>query len=432
MELLYLILILLLILVSAFFNAAETSMVSLQRVRLENLINKKVKGAGLVAKLTSQPERLLSTVLTGNELAQTALTSLATVLAISLWGPEVGVLVATVGITVVLLIFCDTTPKTLAVQHSDKMALTLAPLVQLASWILKPFVVVVGWIAAGVTRLIGGTPVPRSIISEEEIRTMISLGSREGTVETEAAEMLHNVFDFGDRVVREVMVPRLDVIWVEKGTTVKDFLKVYTDYPLTRFPVYEENMDNVVGVLSIKDLLMAQAKNAITPESPINELLRPAYFAPESKPINELFVEMRDNNYRMAVVVDEFGGTAGIVSMNQLVEEIVGPVGTEMEMEKDYEIINENTFQIDGSMRIDEANEKMGLGLPEGDYETIAGFLLHLIRHIPKQNEQIRYKGLKFIIARMRGVKIEEVLVIREKAREIKESTMEKDAAAKS
>lgn len=256
---------------------------------------------------------------------------------------------------------------------------------------------------------------PRSLVSEEEIRTMISAGHKEGTIEEGAAEMLHNVFDFGDRPVREVMVPRTEVVWVEKGTTLGGFLSIYAESPLSRFPVYEDRRDNVIGILSIKDVLMAQAKNTIDNAIVINDLIRPAYFTPETKPIAELFAEMRDNNYHMAVAVDEFGGTAGIVSLSQLIEEIVGPVGDELAMvEKEYEVINEYTFQVDGSMRIEEVNEEMGLQLPEGDYETVAGFVLNLLGYIPKQGEQIRYKGLKMLVTKMQGLKIEEILLTKE------------------
>jgi putative hemolysin len=175
-------------------------------------------------------------------------------------------------------------------------------------------------------------------------------------------------------------------------------------------------MDNVVGILSVKDVLMAQAKGTLNNESTIDDLVRPAYFAPETKRINELFTEMRDKNFRMCVVVDEFGGTAGIVSLSRLVEEIVGEVGDELaEVEKDFEVINEYTFQIDGGMRIEEVNEEMELELPEGDYETVAGFVLYLLGHIPKPNEQLRYKGLKLVITEMHGLKIEKILLTKER-----------------
>ncbi|MBA7696366.1 hypothetical protein ES703_105013 [subsurface metagenome] len=237
------------------------------------------------------------------------------------------------------------------------------------------------------------------------------------TVEAAEARMLHKVFDFGGRPVREVMTPRPEVVSIEQGSKMSDFLKLYAESPLSRFPVFRENMDNVVGILSVKDVLMALAKSTVNEESTVDDLVRPAYFAPETKHIDELFVEMRDENYRMCVVVDEYGGTAGIVSLSRLVEEIVGEVGDELAtVEKDYEVINEYTFQIDGSMRIEEANEEMELDLPEGDdYETVAGFILSLLGHIPKTNEQLRYKGLKLVVTEMRGLKIEKILLTKER-----------------
>lgn len=256
---------------------------------------------------------------------------------------------------------------------------------------------------------------PRSLASEEEIRTMISVGHKEGTVEKDEAEMLHNVFEFGNRPVKETLVPRTEVVWVEKGTKLADFLDIYAKSPLSRFPVYEDNMDNVVGILSVKDVLMAQAKRTIDNDSAIDDLLRPVYFTPETKRISELFSEMRDKNYRMSVVVDEFGGTAGIVSLSRLVEEIIGPVGDELAAaEKEYEAIDEYTFQIDGSMRIEEANEEMGLELPEGEYETVAGFILDLLGYIPKSGQRLKYKDLKLVITEMKGLKIEKILLTKE------------------
>jgi putative hemolysin len=286
----------------------------------------------------------------------------------------------------------------------------------MVSWLLNPFVIVLSGIAYSLTKMVGGTPVPRSLISDEEIRTMISVGHKEGTVEEAEAKLLHKVFDFGDRPVYEVMIPRPEVVAIEQGSKIADFFTLYTQSPLSRFPVFQENMDNVVGILSVKDVLMSIAKESINNESSIDELIRPAYFTPETKHINELFSEMQDKNYRMAVVVDEYGGTAGIVSLTRLVEEIVGPVGDELAAaEKDFEAINEYTFQVDGGMRIDEANTEMELHLPEGDYETVAGFVLHLLGHIPRPGEQLRHKGMKLVITKMRGLKIEEILLTKEK-----------------
>ena len=414
-ETLYLALFIVCLLLSAFFSSSETAFTSLQRIRVEHLVNTKVTGAERVAKMMRRPERLLSTILTGNNLANTAAAALGTILAVSVWG-EWGILIATIGIAVILLVFCETTPKVIAAHNAERLSIKLARPIEVASYIFTPAVLALSSIASRFSKLAGGEPVARSLVSAEEIRTMISVGHKEGTVEKDEAEMLHKVFDFGDRPVHEVMVPRPEVVSIEQGSTVADFLALYAESPLSRFPVYQENMDNVVGILSIKDVLMALAKGTIDNQSVIDDLIRPSYFTPEAKRINELFTEMRDNNYRMAVVVDEYGGTAGIVSLSRLVEEIVGQVGDELAgVEKEYEAINEYTFQIDGSMRIEEANEEMGLELPEGDYETVAGFILDLLGHIPKRGEQLRYKGLKIVITKMRGLKIEEVLLTKEK-----------------
>ncbi len=411
---LYLVLLVICLLFSVFFSGSETAFVSLQRVRVQHLVENKVRGAKRVSRIIARPEKLLSTVLFGNTLVNTAAAAISTAMAIHFWG-EHGVLYATFGLTAFLLIFTETTPKMIAAQHAEKLSLIFVRPLEFFSWLFMPFVVVLSWIAIGFTRMFGSTPVTRSIARPEEIRTMITLGEKEGTVEEAEADMLHKVFDFGDRPVREVMVPRPEVVAIEEGAKIADFLALYAESPLSRFPVYRENMDNVVGILSVKDVLMAEAKDTITNDSTIDEMVRPAYFAPESKRINDLFTEMRDKNFRMCVVVDEYGGTAGIVSLSRLVEEIVGPVGDELaEVEKDFEVINEYTFQVDGSMRIEEVNEQMKLNLPEGDYETVAGFILHLLGHIPRQNEQLRYRGLKLVITEMRGRKIEKVLLTKE------------------
>jgi putative hemolysin len=413
---LYITVLVICLVLSAFFSGSETAFISLQRFRLEHLISTKVRGARRVSRMLEKPERFLSNVLLGNTLVNAAAAAIATAIAVHFWG-EQGIIIATIALTVVLLIFCEATPKTLAAQHAEGLSLILARPLQFISWVFTPFVIALGWLAAGFTKIVGGTPVPRSIISDEEIRTMISVGREEGTVEETEAKMLHKVFDFGDRPVHEVMVPRLEVASLQQGSTISDFLKLYTESPMSRFPVYKESMDNVVGILSTKEVLMARAKGTISNDSTIDDLIRPAYFTPETKLINELFFDMRDNNYRMAVVVDEYGGTAGIVSLSRLVEEIVGEVGDELAgVEKDYEIINDYTFQIDGSMHIDEANEEMELELPKGeDYETVAGFILSLLGHIPRRNEQLRYKGLKIVITEMKGQKIEKILLTRER-----------------
>jgi len=414
---LYLALLLICICLFAFFNSAETAFISLEKYRLQTMVNDKVKGARRVAKLLEKPERLLSTILTGQNLMSTAAAAIGTVLAVYFWGEGQGVLWATVILTIILLVFGEATPKTIAVHHRERLSLLFGRPIEILSWLFSPLVAVLGWVANLFTRMLGSKPLPGALVRPEDIQNMIAVGHREGTVEKAEAKLLSNVFDFGDRPVREVIVPRPEVVSVPKGATLAEFLAIYAENPMSRFPVYEESMDNVVGILSIKDILMAFAKDGISPKTPIDELIRPAYFAPETKRISDLFHEMRDKNFRMSVIIDEYGGTAGVVSLSRLMEEIVGPVGDEYSVaEKEFEPINENTFQVDGGMRIDEINTELKLGLPEGGYETIAGFVLKLLGRFPKQGQQLKYGNLKMVITKMKGMKIEEVLITKEKA----------------
>jgi putative hemolysin len=415
-DIVYIILFVVCILLSAYFAGTEIAFMSLQRFRLEAMIQKNRKGARLVAWLKDHPEKFLSTVLLGNNLVNIAAASLGTAIAIELFGAQSGVLISTIVVTIIVLIFGDAIPKTTASHHSERISFLAAPSIRVISWILAPFVIVLSWITSNFSRLVGAKPVSMSLVSEEEIRAMINVGSQTGTVEKAEAEMLHKVFEFGDRPAREIMVPRTEVIWIEKGTTIGDFFKIYLEHPFTRYPVYEDKRDNVIGVVSSKDLLMSLARGACDTEETIDAIVRPAYYAPEGKRISELLAEMRDNNIHMCIIIDEYGGTAGIVTLTQLVEEIIGDVKDELyQIEKDFEIINETTFQVAGGMQIDEANEEMELNLPEGDYETVAGFVLKRLGHIPKTGEQLKYKDLRLTVTRMEGLKIEEVLVTKEK-----------------
>lgn len=412
---LYLVLLLLCVILSAFFSSAETAFTSLQKIRLQHLLSTNVRGAKRLAELLEHPKRLLSTILLGNNFVNIAATVLGTTLAIFYWGEKTGVVVATVGLTVLILIFGEITPKTIAAQHSERISISFTRPMKIICWFFSPFAIALTWIANLFSRMFGSTGLPHTITSADEIRTMITVGNEEGSVEKEEAQLLHNVFDFGDRPVREVMVPRPDVVCIEQGSKINDFLALYAESPMSRMPVFKENMDNVIGIITDKEVLVGLAKGSVTKDSLVDELTRKAYFAPETRHISKLFHEMRNHNNRMAIIVDEYGGTAGIVSVTRMVEEIVGEFRDELESEdKDFEVINEYTFQVDGSMRIDEVNEETELELPEGDYETVAGFILSRLGHIPNQGEQLRYKSLKMVITKMRGVKIEEILIVKE------------------
>jgi len=418
-DVIYLVLFFVCLLFSAFFSSSETAFISLQRLRLRHLArtdHADSDAAKQVATMTEKPERLLTTVLLGNNLVNTAAAALATILVASALTEGQTVLVTTVGVTVMLLLFGEITPKLVGTRYGERLTFIYVTPMRVLIWVLSPVAAVFLWIGDKLARLVGASPVPNLLTSEAEIRTAVSVGVEEGTLEESEADMVEAVFRFGDRRVSEVMTPRPSVTWVEKGTTIREFLSIYAQTSHSRFPVYEDTRDKVVGVLWIKDLLMAQAKGSCREDSPIDELLRPVHFAPENKLVAELFAELQKSGDHLAMVADEFGGVAGMVTVGQLLEEIVGEMEDELtKTRKSFETVGENSFQIDGGVRIEDANEKLELGIPEGPYETVAGFVLHLLGHIPKEGEQLRYEKLKMAVTAMKGLKIEKILVPKEK-----------------
>jgi len=418
LHVMYLVLFVICVMASAFFSSSETAFISLQKIRVKHMENSGGEKGGRIARLLEKPEKFITTVLLGNNFVNTAAASLGTAVVLHLWqsNPELAVLMATVIVTMVLLVVGEVVPKIVASQHSERVARSFVTPVSLLAWILTPFTAILGRIGTAVSKLIGGKPTQRTLVTEEEIRTMINVGKEEGVVAEAEARMLDKVFQFGDDPVREAMLPRTSVVWIEKGTTMADFLKIYADTPHTRFPVYEDSPDNTVGGIFIKDVLLAQAKGEITDESTIDSITRPVIFAPESKRIGALFREMQSSNNQMAVVVDEYGGIAGVVTLRELLSRLVGRFGDEFDREpQEFQAIDEYTYEIDGNMRVEEVNEELGLSLPGGDYETIAGLVLNRLGHVPREGEQFRYHDLKFTVKEMRNLKIEKLRITRER-----------------
>ena len=412
----YLIIFLICLIISAFFSSSETAFISLQRVRIRHLVNSGVAGAEDVAKLTEHPEKLLTTVLLGNNFVNTAAAALGTMIVVSMIeDTTLAVLVSTIAVTMLLLIFSEIVPKTVATRIGERMALVYIRPIRAIAWVLSPVTFFLASIGTGIAKFLGGHSMSRQLISEEEIRAMISIGREDGSVEDGEAAIMERVFRFGDRQVAEVMTPRPDIVRVEKDTKLDEFLAIFAESPHSRFPVHDETVDNVIGILWIKDVLLAQAKGELDETSIVTGLARPVYFVPETKIVGELFGEMQDLRTQVTIVVDEYGGTAGLVTMEQLLEEIVGELGDELAVgHKRIETIDLNTYQVDGGMRLEQANEELAMTLPDGDYDTVAGFILSALGHIPKEGEQLRYGDIAFTITEMKGVKIEKVLIIKE------------------
>ncbi|MBN1376312.1 MAG: HlyC/CorC family transporter [Dehalococcoidia bacterium] len=414
-HIIYLILFLLCLAGSALFCSIETAFISIQKLHLSHLIESRNASAKVIARIISKPERFLATVLLCINFFETAVATTGTLLAVRFWGENLGAAIATIVVTILTLVFAELIPKSLAARHGEKMALKLARFVELTQTILYPFVFILNYIGQRITGSGGKGIDVRPTISEEEFRTAVNIAEAEGVWEEEEAEMLQNVFRFADRPVKEVITPRVDITWVKKGTTLEHLLEIYRKSPHTKFPVFEDTRDNVTGVLYMKDILLAEANNAIHKDDSIDNFVRPACFVPATKLLGTLLADMKKNKQRVALAVDEFGGIAGMVTIDQLVEEIVGDIGAEIiDEEEDIVPMGANTFEVDGGLRIKEANEEMGFDLPAGDYETMAGFVMGHLGRVPIQGEHLRYKNLKITILEMKGLKIERILVTRE------------------
>ncbi len=400
---------------AAFFSSAETAFLSLSKLRIRFLQEESFKGAKQLANAAERPGRYLATVLLGNNLANVAAATLGSVIAVAFLGLPWGPIVATVGVTILILVFGEVIPKTISIHYAQRLSLYYITPITILQWCLYPFIWILERIGLGFKKIVSVNV--DTLVTEGEIRSAINIGEVEGVVGEGEAKMLHKIFEFTDRQVGKVMIPRTEIAWVEQGTRVNDFLAAYAqEIPYSRFPVYEDNTDNVVGILSVKDVLLQFTVGSTDNELIVDDLLRPAYFVPESKRLGELLTEMRDSGNQMVIVVDEFGGVAGMVTLSLLTEEIVGDIRHELTGgEEDFIATGDNTYQIDGGFRVEDANEELQLGLPLGDYETVAGFILNHLGRIPKQGEQFKYRILKFVVTEIRGVKIEKVMVTKEK-----------------
>ena len=402
------------IVMSAFFSSSETAFIALPRARLLHLVHIGHSRADLVSRLLRQPERLLATVLLSNNLVNTAAAALGTAIAIELINdPTIALLVSTLGVTALLLVFSETLPKTVAWKRPELVAFAFSRPLAWVQWILFPAIQVLHLMTVLFAKMCGiSSPISRN--QEEEIRTMIRAGVLTGEVEASEAALLEKVFRFGDRQVREIMTPRPEIVWIEKGTSLKGFLNLYSEHSHTRFPVYEGTMENVVGILSNKDVIVAMAKGQVTPEDSVTDLLRPAYFVPETKPVSSTFSELQQEGHGLVLTVNEFGGIAGLASLKQLLEVIVGAVHDEdSDVDEGYTSVGEDTYQVDASNGVAEINEKLNLDIPEGDYQTLAGFVLDRLGYIPEKGEILEHGGLKLTVQRMDGVRIDQVEIKR-------------------
>ncbi len=394
-----------LFLFSAFFSGSETALMSMDRLRVKYLADKDHKDARKLDSLLEEPEHLLSTILVGNNLVNIAVSVFATTLLIDLFGGR-GEFLTILILTPLLLIFAEVCPKTYAARYPEKLSFKVLYPIRFAMWLLTPVNWVVTRISGLLTKLLQGEDA-RPLISEDEIRTMIKFGESAGVVAQDKRRMLHGVFDLSEIRVRDVMVPRTEVVGVEVGTPLNELIRIGSEVRHSRFPVYEGELDRIVGVIHIKEILGFVDQ----PEGfSLRRVARAPYFVPEAKSVEALMQAFLRKQVHLAVVVDEYGGVEGIVTLEDIVEEIVGEIQDEYD-DEDALIrpLEQGRFLVDGSIPLRDINRRFDLALSEEHVNTLAGFVLHALERIPQEGDQCEVRGARFTVRSMEDHRIEEI-----------------------
>ena len=376
-----------LICLSAFFSSAETSMTTVNKIRIQSLSEEGDARAKTLLKVIEDSGKLLSTILIGNNVVNLSASSLATTLTMRLFG-NAAVSISTGIITLLVLIFGEITPKTLASVHGEGLALAYAKPIYILMTIMTPVIFLMNHISGGVLRLLGTDPHAKSsTITEHELRTLVNVGHEEGVIKTEERQMINNVFDFDDSRAEDIMVPRIDVTFADINSTYEDLIRLFREDKHTRFPVYKDSTDNIVGIANIKDLLLCDKE-----DFSLKKILREPYFSYEYKKTSELLMEMKENSVSFAIVLDEYGATSGIITLENLVEEIVGDIHDEYEDQEEEEIkeiIPGREYVAVGSARLDDLNETLHLDLSSEDYDSIGGYMIEQLDRFPEEGETV-------------------------------------------
>ncbi|WP_106404252.1 HlyC/CorC family transporter [Clostridium nigeriense] len=391
------ILLVILLIMSGFFSMSETALMALSKIRIRHMVDEGVRGAKLVEKLSEDPSRLLGAILIGNNIVNIGASALATSIAVKAIG-ESGVGLVTIIMTVLVLIFGEITPKSIAKQNSEKVALKVSKPINIIVKLFRPFIAIFTAISGLFIKLLGGDPkATEPFITEEELKTMVGVSEEEGVLEDVEKEMIFNVFEFADSQVKDVMVQRVDIVAVDINATYDEVIEVIKTEQFSRIPVYNQNIDDVIGILNVKDLIMAtQCKENFK----VSDYMREPYYTFEFKKIVELFKEMQKTRNHMAVVLDEYGGNVGIVTIEDLIEEVVGEIEDEYDDEKDSDIIvvKEDEYIVDGSARLDHIGDLIGVTMESEEFDSVGGLVIGELGRFPEKNEEVKVNNIKFVV----------------------------------
>jgi len=406
--------------VAAFFAASEAAIVATSRIRARALLEKKIRGAARLVRLVEDRNRTLTTVLIGSTFVLLAADSLATYLFLQ-WGVPHAVVWSTVVMTIAILVFGEILPKTVAVSTGDRTALRIAPLLNIVKGCLTPLTAAFLWITDGLVRIFGGHPHGGPYVTEEDIKTLVNVGVEQKVLEEEERELIHSIIEFGDTIVREVMTPRTDMVTVSVTSSPRRALDLVIAEGYSKLPVYDETVDNVIGVVHDRELLIALSNGTIASTN-LRTLMRPVTLVPENKRISELLREMQRGKYSLAIVLDEYGGTAGLVTMEDLLEEIVGEIRDEHDEGEEEAIrrLSDDEWVVEAGTNIEDVNNALGITLPHEEFETIGGYIVGLFGRLPREGEEIEAgNGIWLRVDRTRGRRILAVRVLTHQSEDV-------------
>jgi CBS domain containing-hemolysin-like protein len=401
----YLVLFIICILLSAFFSSSEVALISITKARVRTLVNDNKPGALALATLKENPDHFLITILIGNTIMNIAAAAIATAIAISVFG-SIGVGIATGFVVIVLLVFGEIGPKIYATRAPDAFPRTVAPIILFLSRILSPVI----WVVDRVSPSFGaGRDAAEPAVTEEEIKEWIDVGKEEGTIEQDEKEMLYSVLEFGDTTAREIMTPRVDVILMEDTAGIGDAIRIFNETGFSRIPVYHDQIDNITGVLNVKDVFSAMVSKR--KDLSIKEIMYDPTFVPETKKIDDLLKELQVHRVQIAIVIDEYSSFVGIVTVEDILEELVGEIMDEYDKEEpEVQAISEGVYVLDAQMWVDDINDELGVGLPlDESYETVGGLLIDRLGHIPQHpGEKVEIEGgrITLVVMQMHGRRI--------------------------
>lgn len=404
-DIIQLVIVIILLSASAFFSSAETALMTSNKLRMRNLAENGNKRAAKVLKVTENTDKMLSAILIGNNIVNLTASSISTALTLKIFGSKL-VGIATGILTFLILVFGEITPKNVASKNAEKMALAYIGVISFLVTLLTPVIFIVNTVAKFVISIFNKNG-DNNAVTEEELRAMVEYSHEEGVIENEEKKMIVNVVDFGDTVAGDIMVPRVDMVMVDEKSSYEEILQVFREERYTRIPVYEETPDNVIGILNVKDFLLIEDKENFV----MKELLREPLYTYEYKKTSALMMDMRKTGANIVIVLDEYGITAGLITLEDMLEEIVGEIRDEFDADEDEGItkVSDLEYLIDGSTNLDDINDRIGLSLSSEEYESIGGLIMEKLGRLPVEGEIINFDNIVLTVKKMDHARIEKV-----------------------